>query len=109
MRETLQIDDERQVETLLMADGRPIFGAQVVYQKVRQRVKSSGGEPPGPSGRRWLMSRQPGAGKRVSREKPAILATTDWKQPLRSARPLAFAAAALVLAFAVLYHLEHYR
>jgi len=42
---------------------------------------------------------------------PAIvlfLATADWKQPLRSARPLAFPAVALVLAFAALYYLEHY-
>lgn len=43
---------------------------------------------------------------------PAVLvflATADWKQPLRSARPLAFPAAALVVAFAALYYLEHYR
>ena len=42
---------------------------------------------------------------------PAIvlfLATADWKQPLRSARPLAFPAVGLVLAFAALYYLEHY-
>lgn len=38
-----------------------------------------------------------------------FLATADWRQPLRSARPLAFPAAALVLAFAALYYLEHYR
>ena len=38
-----------------------------------------------------------------------FLATADWKQPWRSARPLAFPAAALVLAFAALYYLEHYR
>jgi hypothetical protein len=38
-----------------------------------------------------------------------FLATADWKQPLRSARPLAFPAAALVLAFLALYYLEHYR
>jgi len=37
-----------------------------------------------------------------------FLATADWKQPLRSARPLAVPAAALVLAFAALYYLEHY-
>ncbi|MGB9235656.1 MAG: hypothetical protein WCC04_14695 [Terriglobales bacterium] len=37
-----------------------------------------------------------------------FLATADWKQPLRSARPLAFPAAALVLAFGALYYLEHY-
>ena len=38
-----------------------------------------------------------------------FLATADWKQPRRSVRPLAFPAAALVLAFAALYYLEHYR
>jgi hypothetical protein len=38
-----------------------------------------------------------------------FLATADWKRPLRGARPLAFAAAALVLAFGALYYLEHYR
>jgi len=38
-----------------------------------------------------------------------FLATADWKQPLRSARPLAFSGAALVLAFGALYYLEHYR
>ena len=38
-----------------------------------------------------------------------FLATADWKQPLRSARPLAFPATALVLAFGALYYLEHYR
>jgi energy-coupling factor transporter transmembrane protein EcfT len=38
-----------------------------------------------------------------------FLATADWKQPWRSARPLALPAAALVLAFAALYYLEHYR
>jgi hypothetical protein len=37
-----------------------------------------------------------------------FLATADWRQPLRSARPLAFPAAALVLAFGALYFLEHY-
>ena len=44
---------------------------------------------------------------------PAIvlfLATADWRQPLRSAaRPLAIPVVALVLAFAALYYLEHYR
>jgi len=43
---------------------------------------------------------------------PMILlffATADWRQPLRSARPLAFPAAALVLAFGALYYLEHCR
>ncbi|MBI2939361.1 MAG: hypothetical protein HYY04_02900 [Chloroflexi bacterium] len=38
-----------------------------------------------------------------------FLATADWRQPLRRARPLAFSAAALVLAFGALYYLEHYR
>ena len=37
-----------------------------------------------------------------------FLATADWKQPWRSARSLAFPAAALVAAFAALYYLEHY-
>jgi hypothetical protein len=38
-----------------------------------------------------------------------FLATADWRRPFPSARPLAFPAAALVLAFAALYYLEHYR
>ena len=38
-----------------------------------------------------------------------FLATADWHQPSRSARPLAIPAAALVLAFAALHYLEHYR
>ena len=38
-----------------------------------------------------------------------FLATADWRQPVRSARPLGFPAAALVLAFGALYYLEHYR
>jgi hypothetical protein len=38
-----------------------------------------------------------------------FLATADWKQPLRSVRPLAFPAGALVVAFGALYYLEHYR
>lgn len=38
-----------------------------------------------------------------------FLATADWSQPLRSARPLAIPAAALVVAFGALYYLEHYR
>jgi hypothetical protein len=38
-----------------------------------------------------------------------FLATADWRQPLRSARPLAFPAAVLVLAFGALYYLEHCR
>jgi hypothetical protein len=43
---------------------------------------------------------------------PAIMlffATADWKQPWRSARRLALPAGALVVAFAALYYLEHYR
>jgi len=42
---------------------------------------------------------------------PAILlflATADWRRPRQSARPLALPAAALALAFAALYYLEHY-
>jgi hypothetical protein len=38
-----------------------------------------------------------------------FFATADWKQPARSARPLALPAAGLILAFAALYYLEHYR
>lgn len=38
-----------------------------------------------------------------------FFATADWKQPSRSARRLALPAAALVLAFAALYYLEHFR
>jgi hypothetical protein len=38
-----------------------------------------------------------------------FLATADWKRPLRSVRPLAFPAGALVVAFGALYYLEHYR
>jgi hypothetical protein len=37
-----------------------------------------------------------------------FLATADWKRPLHSARPLAFSGAAVVLAFAALYYLEHH-
>ena len=37
-----------------------------------------------------------------------FLATADWKQRWRGARPLALPAAALVLAFAALFYLEHY-
>jgi hypothetical protein len=36
-----------------------------------------------------------------------FLATADWTQPSRSARPLAFTAAATLLAFVALYYLEH--
>lgn len=38
-----------------------------------------------------------------------FFATAEWKQPWRSARPLALAAATLVLAFGALFYLEHYR
>ena len=38
-----------------------------------------------------------------------FLITAAWRQPSRSARPLAFPAAALAVAFAALYYLEHYR
>ena len=38
-----------------------------------------------------------------------FLATTDWTQPLRSVRRLAFPAAAVVLAFGILYYFEHHR
>jgi hypothetical protein len=38
-----------------------------------------------------------------------FLVTADWKQPLRSARPLAIPTAALALAFGALFNLEHYR
>ena len=35
-----------------------------------------------------------------------FIATADWKRPLQSARPLAFPAVALALAFGLLYYLE---
>jgi len=38
-----------------------------------------------------------------------FLATADWRQPSRNARPLAFPVAALVVALGALYYLEHYR
>src|SRR5262249_5512832 len=37
-----------------------------------------------------------------------FLATADWRQPWLSARPLAFPTAALIVAFAALYYLEHH-
>jgi hypothetical protein len=37
-----------------------------------------------------------------------FLATTDWTRPLRSVRRLAFPAAAVVLAFSILYYFEKY-
>jgi hypothetical protein len=40
---------------------------------------------------------------------PLFLATADWRQPWRSARPLAFPGAASAVAFGALYFLEHYR
>lgn len=38
-----------------------------------------------------------------------FLVTADWKRPRSSAPPLALAGILLVLAFAGLYYLEHYR
>jgi hypothetical protein len=38
-----------------------------------------------------------------------FLGTMDKKQPLRSLRSLALPAVVVILAFAALYHLEHYR
>ena len=38
-----------------------------------------------------------------------FLTTADWRQPVRSARPLAFAVAASAVAFGALYLREHYR
>jgi hypothetical protein len=38
-----------------------------------------------------------------------FIATADWGQPIRSARPLALPAAAVALAFGALYYLEHFR
>lgn len=38
-----------------------------------------------------------------------FLATADWTQRARSARPLTFPAAVLVIAFGALYYLEHLR
>src|ERR1022692_839174 len=37
-----------------------------------------------------------------------FIATADWTEPRRSARPLVFSAVVLVLAFGALYYLEHY-
>jgi hypothetical protein len=37
-----------------------------------------------------------------------FLATADWKQPWRNARPLALPSASLAIAFGMLYYLEHY-
>jgi hypothetical protein len=37
----------------------------------------------------------------------AYLATADWKQPVRSMRQLAVPAAAVVLAFGMLFYFEH--
>jgi hypothetical protein len=36
-----------------------------------------------------------------------FLATSDWTQPVRTARRLAFPAVVVLLAFAALYYLEH--
>jgi cytochrome bd-type quinol oxidase subunit 2 len=38
-----------------------------------------------------------------------FVATADWRQRWQGARPLAFPATALVLAFVALYFLEHHR
>ena len=38
-----------------------------------------------------------------------FLGTADWKRPSRSVRPLVLPAGTLVVAFATLYYLEHYR
>jgi hypothetical protein len=38
-----------------------------------------------------------------------FLATADWKQSVRTVRPLTFPAVSLVVAFGMLYCLEHYR
>jgi hypothetical protein len=39
----------------------------------------------------------------------AFLVTADWKKPWRSVCPLIFSAATLIVAFAALFYLEHYR
>jgi hypothetical protein len=39
----------------------------------------------------------------------AFLASADWQQPSRSARPLVIPAITLVLAFGALYYLENFR
>jgi heme/copper-type cytochrome/quinol oxidase subunit 4 len=39
----------------------------------------------------------------------AFLLTADWKKPARTIRPLIFSAATLIVAFAALFYLEHYR
>ena len=38
-----------------------------------------------------------------------VVSSADWSRPWRSARPLAFACVATLLAFAGLYYLEHLR
>ncbi len=38
-----------------------------------------------------------------------FLATTDWTQPRRSAKPLLISASVLICAFGALYYLEHFR
>ena len=38
-----------------------------------------------------------------------FVTTADWRQPLRSARPLVIATVVALLAFAGLYYLEHLR
>jgi len=39
----------------------------------------------------------------------AFLATADWKQPARITKPLLLPVITLVIAFAALFYLEHYR
>ncbi len=39
----------------------------------------------------------------------AFLITADWKKPTRTIRPLIFSGATLIVAFAALFCLEHYR
>jgi len=38
-----------------------------------------------------------------------FFATANWRSPLRTVRPLTLPAVTLLLAFAALYYLEHYR
>jgi membrane protease YdiL (CAAX protease family) len=38
-----------------------------------------------------------------------FLFTTDWNQPRKSVRTLALSGVALMIAFAALYYLEHYK
>ena len=38
-----------------------------------------------------------------------VVGTADWRRPWQSARPIVFAAVAMLLAFGGLYYLEHLR